>query len=371
MDTLKFLRPKWVFVALVTLNLVGLARTQRYYGHIYHGSDAQFYYSLAHSLFFDLDVDVTNNLAATPYPKPFDPSGDGSWNAAPRRADGGIPSKYPLGLSVVEVPFLAGGHLLRRLVEAAGGDVPGVAGYSAIELWSVAVGLQVLFAVGLTVLYRVVADEYGRPAAALGVLGCWLGTSLFYYSALFPFMAHAASFALLALLLHATRGLTTEGPTNRRLAWLGLLLGSLFLVRPQQVCVAFFLLPIVVAAVRTRPAAVWLAGGCVGVALGLAAVATQLAFNYSQFGVLALSGYASGGEGFSWLNPQVSFVLFDPSRGLLVFSPVVVLATLGYVRFARFVPGYVWPAVGNAVAQVYLIAAWSSPEQGDSFGARM
>ena len=27
--------------------------------------------------------------------------------------------------------------------------------------------------------------------------------------------------------------------------------------------------------------------------------------------------------------------------------------------------------VGNAVSQVYVIAAWSSPDQGDSFGSRM
>ena len=55
----------------------------------------------------------------------------------------------------------------------------------------------------------------------------------------------------------------------------------------------------------------------------------------------------------------------------MIFSPVLAVAALGYAAFVRSAPRYVWPAVGNAVAQVYLIAAWSSPEQGDSFGARM
>ncbi len=32
---------------------------------------------------------------------------------------------------------------------------------------------------------------------------------------------------------------------------------------------------------------------------------------------------------------------------------------------------YVWPQIGNLILQVYMVAAWWSPEQGDSFGARM
>lgn len=364
-------RPRWVFVAVMALCVLGLIRTQRYFGHIYHGWDAQFYYSLAHSLLFDRDFDVTNNLSSTPDAKPFDPNRDGSWSEAPRRADGGIPSKYPLGMSLVEIPFLGVGYLLRRAVAFAGWEVPEAVGYSAIELWCVALGIQLLFSFGLVVLYRLVADDYGKPAALLGVFSCWMGTSLFYYSAIFPFMAHAVSFVLLVLVLHATRALTTDGPTNRRLAFLGLLLAATFLVRPQQAVVALFLLPVLVSVIRAHPPAQWAKGACAGAAACVAAVAAQVAFNYSQLGTVTLSGYSAGGEGFSWLAPRLSEVLLSPSRGLLVFSPVVALAARGYFRFARSVPGYVWPAVGNAVAQVYLIAAWSSPDQGDSFGARM
>ncbi len=369
---MKSLRKRLVFVGVMAVSLIALIRVQQYYGTIYHGWDAQFYFALAHSLIFDRDTDVTNDLLMTPYPKPLDPSGDGSWSAAPRRADGRIPSKYPLGMSMVEAPFLAFGHLLRRAVELAGWEVSGAYGYSSIEIWSVAVGLQLLFGAGLAVLYSILKKEYGQSGATLGVLGCWLGTSLFYYSALFPFMAHAVSFVLLVLILYASRELTMEAPTvNSRLAWLGALLGALFLVRPQQVIIALFLIPIFVIRIRSRPAATWCLGACIGATFGLAAVATQLACNYSQFGVMSFSGYAVGGEGFSWLHPQLSFVLFSPSRGLFVFSPVIAIALIGYFLFPRFIPMYVYPMIGNAVLQIYLVAAWSSPEQGDAFGARM
>lgn len=364
-------RPKWVFLTVVAVGLLTLARTQQFYGNIYRGWDAQFYYSCAHSLVFDRDVDVTNNLLLTPYPLPFDPDRNGSWKMAPRRSDGGIPSKYPIGMSLLEAPLLGLGHLARQAAEAAGVGVPGTIGYSAIELWCVAVGLIFLFSFGIVVLYRLVAEDFGRPAAVLGVIACWMGTSLFYYSVVFPFMAHAISFVLLVLVMHLTRALLVDVPANRSLALLGLCLAATFLVRPQQIMVAAFLLPSLVRLVRIQPTATWAAGAAIGATAIVAAVAAQVGMNYSQFGKFMLSGYSVGSEGFAWLNPHLTTVLVSASRGLLVFSPVVVMAALGYILFAQSVPGYAWPAVGNAVAQVYLIAAWSSPDQGDAFGARM
>ena len=64
-------------------------------------------------------------------------------------------------------------------------------------------------------------------------------------------------------------------------------------------------------------------------------------------------------------------MLLSEERGLFVFSPVVILAAAGLLFNARSVPAYVWPAVANSIIQIYLISAWSSPEQGDSFGSRM
>ena len=108
MDRLdRILDPKWVFLGVIAIGLVSLSLAQRYYGTLYRGWDAQFYYSLAHSLIFDQDVDITNNLMLTPRPEPFDRNGDGFWESAPRSIDGRIPTKYPLGMSLVESPLVA------------------------------------------------------------------------------------------------------------------------------------------------------------------------------------------------------------------------------------------------------------------------
>ncbi len=71
------------------------------------------------------------------------------------------------------------------------------------------------------------------------------------------------------------------------------------------------------------------------------------------------------------MKPRLDIVLVSSSRGAFVYSPILLFALIGFIFCRRQIPAYVWPYFWNAVAQIYLIAAWSSPEQGDSFGCRM
>lgn len=364
---------------MMAVGVLGLARVQSYYGLLLRGGDAQYYYALAHSLVFDQDLDITNDLRLTSRPVDLDPALDGTWSEVRRRADGGFQMKHPLGLSLIEVPPMVAGLAIRKAAEAMGYRTTAPPGYSPVEIFSVAVGLLVVTAAGLTAVFLLTAEICGRWPAAVGVAACWFGTSLFYYTAVHALMAHAASFGVLALLLASSRPLWQGRAVNRSIALVGVGLAATFLLRPQQLLVALFLLPILLKTARTRPVREWGTGAAIGLAVCLVAVALQVGMNYSQFGVLTPNGYSASGQSFLLPGgPRPAFpfyyrlgvVLFDESRGLLIFSPVVVVAAIGFLRYWRRVPAYLWPAVGNAVAQLLVIAAWR-PLQGDSFGARM
>lgn len=362
-----------ILATVLMLNTVAAAKTQQYFGTLYRGRDTQFYLSLAQSWVFDRDVDITNNLLGTPYPKPFDRDEDGIWEAAPRGPEGQIPSKYPIGTSLVETPFV----LLGAAARAVSGPPSDTAetpapGYSEIELWTVALGLMLVFSVGVTTLFQLLSEEFGKFPAAAGIVGGWMGTSLFFYSAIFPYMSHAASFAVFVFLLVAMRNMRKSPESlNWSLGLAGLCVASLFLIRPQQVLIAPLMIPYVIRTVGPQPVSRWLAGCVIGAACCLAALAAHLWFNHTQFGVLTLSGYSANGEGFTWLAPRLDIVLVSVSRGWFFYSPIVFLAFAGILLYRKSVPSYVWPHVWNAIAQVYVIAAWSSPEQGESFGSRM
>jgi hypothetical protein len=365
--------PYWIAVTLAfAIAAATLLRAQLYYGEILRGWDAQFYYAMSRSLVFDRDTAISNDIRLTPWPVPFDRDRDGFFEAIPRDERGRVWTQYPIGLSLIEAPFLLLGRVLRALLAAAGARVDGPPGYSSLEIWSVALGLVLVFSLGLGALLTLLSAEYETWICLVAAGAAWLGTSLFYYSSIFPFMAHAMGFVLQVFLLQLIRPMRDAAHVNRSLALVGVILASLFLVRPQQMTVSLFVLPWIALRVRSRAVRDWIIGAGSGACFVAAGVAIQGWVNLRQFGVFTPSPYAAAGvRGFSWLAPDLFTVLLSPSRGLLWYSPVVIIAFVGLLRFRRAIPDEVWPFVCQFLLQLYVIAAWSSPAQGDSFGSRM
>jgi hypothetical protein len=366
---MNILRRYWVAVAVFLVGLLGLSHASRQ-GTLLFGWDAQFYYAAARSLVYDGDLDITNDLYLSPWQESFQPDAGGHFRRVPVNADGRIINKYPIGLTLIEVPLLSAGRGLRMLAEARGRQFTQPPGYSPLEVNTVAVGLLALFSMGMQCL----ANLLGRLAppywVGLSLLGAWLGTSLFYYSAVFPFMAHAAGFTVVVWLLAMADELPDSTAPNRPLLVMGLATAFLFLIRPQQVLLAVFLLPRVLR-LWGRPLRTWLPGAVGGGLAFAVAVAGQGWVHAENTGAFTLNAYAAGGEGFFWTHPAWDVVLISPCRGLFWISPVVAVAALGYWVGWRSLPWFALALLGHAVVQLYLIAAWSSPHQGDAFGARM
>src|SRR5262249_46646647 len=158
------------------------------------------------------------------------------------------------------------------------------------------------------------------PWAALALLGAWLGTSLFYYSSVFPFMAHAVGFSLAVATVSLADAVLAGRP--RLLLPLGVALGALYLVRPQQLTIALPL-ALLLAPLRHRPLRAWLGWALAGLAAALGGAALQAWFYSQTMGVWTLNAYDVGHGGFDWLHPALGRALLNPSGGLLWVSPVV------------------------------------------------
>lgn len=355
-----------VFVALCAAVLAGSCLRR---GTPLGGRDAQFYYAASRSLVIDGDFDITNDLAVTRRPEAFDADGDGFMEGLPRRADGRVVNKYPAGLSLLEAPWLALGLAARRVLESRGYRFTSAPGFSSLEANAVALGLVVTFAAGAFALLARLRRYAPELWAFLALVGAWAGTSLLFYSCAYPFMTHGASFTLVVGAVLVAERLRDGADALRLLPALGALAGLLVLTRPQQATLLAFLAPGLWGITR-RPWGAWAPGAAAGAAVFAALVGLQAAAFAQGSGSWTLNAYAAGGEGFRWARPQLYTVLLSPHRGLLWMSPVVLPAAVALVR-ARDLP---WPGrvlAAQSVAQIYVISCWSSPDQGDSFGARM
>jgi Dolichyl-phosphate-mannose-protein mannosyltransferase len=349
---------------VILVGLTSLAVTHRQFGTLLRGWDPQFYFAQAHSLFLRRSADLTDSIEQSPWAEDFGPQG---LRNLPRH-EGRVVNKYPIGLSLIEGPFLLLGDRL-SLYLAKASDTTRARGWYASEVLTVAVGLFLVSAIGLLVLYRQLEALYGTLPAAWGIACCWFGTSLFYYTSVNPFLAHGVAFTLVVLAVWQSDKLYSK----RQYLWwqvglLGVTFGLLFLVRPQQI----LLLPIVLLfLLRTDwRTVISPSAAVIFSALFFTVCLIQPLFYYISIGSFTLNAYAAGGEGFNFFSPDWFTVLCSPSRGLFFFSPIVVLSLL---RFAEPEPLIFAERVlfVHGVTQAYLIMCWSSPDQGWSFGARM
>jgi glycosyltransferase involved in cell wall biosynthesis len=354
--------------AILALSLIVstlfLVKTESYYGGLLLGWDSQFYYARARSVIVDRDFDITNDL-----PLSFAITGlksrDGGAPVLPRTSDGRVLCKYTVGTSMLEVPWLAAGI---SLFEDGPAGKP--EGFGAGEVRTVAWGLALYACIGLALTFLWVHRSRSAAGAAFGVFAAWVGTSALYYTGVFPFAAHASALMLTAALLLVSEGLfSAPREVNTRVAVIGALSALLLLVRPQQASLPAMLALTHLGLLRL-PRRRWLPGLCVAALALAAAIAFQIWINGQTTGFFRFNLYAENNEGFSWLSPEWSTVLVSAGRGLLIYSPMVLLAIVGFARMPRLDRTAVAMA-GHSLFQLWLIAAWSGPTQGDAFGARM
>jgi hypothetical protein len=180
---------------------------------------------------------------------------------------------------------------------------------------------------------------------------------------------------MVLLLLVADR-LPRAERLNMHLVLFGVLAALLYLTRPHQIPYVLILTGWRVLPLLRRNWAAWLPGVALGLAVCAAAIAFQAAIHRMNVGTAAL--IAHGQHDHPWIsghfdltNPHFGTVLFSPARGLFWVTPVVAVALAGYVVRFRAVPWWGWASLSNAIVETSILAFWSDPGQGASFGIRL
>ena len=218
----------------------------------------------------------------------------------------------------------------------------------------------VLMAVA-TRIFLLVVQHHGRLAQVISTIGLTFGSV--WWSAVSRGMsqhAAAAPFVVLTLVL-----LVRSRDSNRHLEWLGAVVVLAFVMRPTMaitvaVCSVWILLrhrEIFIRYVR--------AGLLVGVPF--------LLINLANYGVLLPSYYHSGplseGDIFSGLTG----ILLSPSRGLLISSPIVVIAIFGFLMRQRekLLDDVDLVLLSIVLLNLLAVISWPNWWGGSTFGPRL
>lgn len=269
------------------------------------------------------------------------------------------------GESVLLLPFFAAGCLVQY---AYAGEVNG---YESIMQFFICIGALFYLALGLFYLrkflkYYHIEDRIIRLTLVIFVFG----TNLLYYTVFHPTMTHVYSFALISMFLYLSKHfIETE---NKKTIWLvAFVIGLIALVRPVNILVISitpFLkkengLSFYFSHIKNN-ITTWV----VALLIAAATASIQLYLNFLQ--CRKVFAWSYGDEGFYFLHPHVSDVLFSFQKGLFIYTPVLIIACIGLFFVLKKQRSLFLGLALTLVPATYIISAWWKWSYGPGFGLR-
>jgi hypothetical protein len=342
-------------LALTVVLLAALVAQQKLSNGI--TSDGALYFAHLRSVVFDHDLEIAPELDALRQPQ------------RPHHV-------VPIGPAIAWAPAYLAVAAVDRIgsatgawTRAAGTDL----GLTGAYVQAAALSSFVVMAAGLVALHLRVRREFGPSIAIVTSALILGGTTLAWYVILEPSMTHAVSFGFVAIALVLTeRWLVDARPSSRQGVLLGAWFSLVILVRPEDG--VFLVFPLVALAFapawrasamgeRVRAAGAMLAGAAPLLALQAAALAWLLSTN--TFSLLG------GDEAYltlfdsRWLD-----VLFSSRHGLMSWTPIVWVALVGTIAYARRRPLWALPAIVAFILLVWTNGSAHDWSGGWAYGGR-
>jgi hypothetical protein len=288
---------------------------------------------------------------------------------------GHVDNHFTVGPALLWMPFLLLAHAGVLVYDALGGHVV-ANGFSKPYVVTMALATALYGFCGLWLSFCVARRYVAERWAFLGTLGIWLGSSLLVYMYFNPSWSHAHSAFAVALFLWYWQR-TREGRTYAQWAVLGLCSGlmvniyypnALFLLLPAIESLAGYLRNLRShedgAAARRL-----LAGNMVYTLALLAAllptfITRQIVYGH-PFKVGSYTHYS-----WNWTSPVVGSVLFSSDHGLFSWTPLLLIAVLGFLALRKRDPLLAGSALLAFCSFLYLIASYPYWDGLSSFGNR-
>jgi hypothetical protein len=335
------------------------------------GADEIEHFAYLRSALFDGDLDFGNEYR---HFYEVDPEGLAAFKATfldlREPTTGRIINFAPVGSALLWSPLYLLAHGAALLARTGGAEVA-ADGYSLPYVIAVAYGSALYGFLGLLLAHDLLVRRAGvtEPAAALSVAAVWLATPALYYMTLAPGFAHANSLLTVGLVL----GLSFRAREDDRPGqWVlvGLAGGLAGCVREQDL---FFLavpgLALLAGLLRKQLGlpGVLFRGTLLsaGVLLGFAPQLAVYRILNGRFGPSVLVA-----RKMSWSSPHFFEVLFDPSHGFFLWTPLALVAVLGLALAWRRRPEGTLLLAGGLLAQMFLNGAIDSWHQAGAFGSR-
>lgn len=303
----------WLIVCILLVSFLALDRPLI-------RSDGLAYFMWLHSVAVDHDLDLANQAAKF--------ADLNSYQVFLNEETGEYASVFPYGSAFLYLPSYWLAAAANRLPQFHINDVYFLRHQGVVFPYSFFPMLSTnLFALLAVIIAFFTARKLSSPGASLlSALALFLATPLLYYATIEPFMSHVLGTLLIALLIYLLVGYREHYAT-----WffMGFISGVALLVRWQ---LALYAVPIGLLALakgRWRKLAMF--------TLGFVLLAWHLPFSWLRMygNPWVVPAAVQGQQPFLTGPAYIKEVLLSPERGLLLWSPLALLAVIGLAFLYR------------------------------------
>lgn len=298
-----------------------------------------------------------------------------------RTPTGHLENHFTVGPAILWSPFFLTAHAGVLLARAMGSPVA-ADGFSSPYRLAMAFATAFYGFVGLLLAFRLARQYVAEWCALLATIAIWWASSLPVYMYFNPSWSHALSAFIVAVFLslwHATRASRTTPQWLLLAIVTGLMLNVYYpnamvlvvlaIEAIRQYSAAFRGNPDSNAAAATLRASRLFANHLLYAAIALLCFLPTFIVHRIIYGNALESGYIPLRD-WLWRSPVLLAVLFSANHGLLAWTPILVLSTLGLIFFWRRNPAVGGPFFAAAFAFYFFISCYPDWAGISSYGNR-
>ncbi len=273
-------------------------------------------------------------------------------------------NKYPIGQSIMFTPFFLGGHVYAKLTDKYPAD-----GYSRPYQIAIWLGGLLVSILGLVLLRHLLKAYFNDRLVGWTILTLGIGTHWMEYASVTNGMTHTWLFTLLCVLIISSIRF------HQKKDWIsvtgiGISLGLAILIRPTEII--WMLIPLLwgITSIQERVSFIqqhW--RKCLmAIVIALSIMCIQPIYWHHVSGEWFL--YSYGDQNFQWLQPKIWRGLLGVNVGWFIYTPIMVIAMLGWYRLYKSFPSLFWPTFITGILAVYITLSWPHWETGGGLGQR-
>jgi hypothetical protein len=279
--------------------------------------------------------------------------------------------KYPIGLSILFLPFYFIGELIASCT-----NYP-TDGFSKPYQLSVLYGSYVYTLVGLYYFRKILRDFFTDKITSIVLLIFYFGTNLLLYSSMYgqPANVHNIILTLHTLVIYQTIKWHKYYKFNILIS-IGVLIGIIAITRPPEALIILFPLLYTVYDKQTFKNKIQLfikhkSQLIITSILFSLVILIQLIYWKHVTRKFIFDSYQNNlSEGFNFSSPYILEFLFSFRKGWLLYSPIIIFSIIGFYFLYKIHKSIFYSIFIFFILNLYVISSWSCWWYGMSFSSR-